>query len=217
MATILLIRHGENDWVGKKLAGRLPGIHLNQRGLQQAETIAGILKNLPIKAIWSSPLDRTIETAAPLAQQLQLSVQTNLELLEIDFGDWQGKSIKQLGRTKLWKTVQHNPQEMRFPGGESFPEAQKRLISGVEAINQQYEQQDLIACFSHSDSIRLLVAHYLNMPINAFQRLAINPTSLTVIIRQEEKIHVPFINQIICPQLLDSLKPPPPKNKPQKK
>lgn len=92
MAIFLLIRHGENDWVGKKLAGRLPGVHLNKNGLTQAEELASSLRNLPIKAIYSSPLERAMETAQPLAEAKALEINICENLSEINFGNWQGKN-----------------------------------------------------------------------------------------------------------------------------
>lgn len=197
MTIFLLIRHGENDWVGKKLAGRLPDVHLNKNGHQQAQKIADVLKDAPIKAIYSSPMERTIETATPLAEKLGLQIVQKPDLQEIDFGDWQGKSIKQLARRKLWKTVQNNPQEMVFPGGESFSGAQIRLAECLKSISQEHEEVDVVACFSHSDSIRLLVAYFLNMQLNDFQRVAIHTASVSVIHLTEKFIRVPFVNQII--------------------
>ncbi len=197
MTVILLIRHGENDWVGKKLAGRLPGVHLNKNGQQQAETIAEVLAEAPIQAIYSSPLERTVETATPLAKKINLPIIQESNLQEINFGDWQGKSIKQLSRRKLWKTVQEKPAEMVFPNGESFSAAQTRLAECLQTLSQQHQENDLIACFSHSDSIRLLVAYSLNMHLNDFQRIAIHPASVTVIHLTDTFIRIPFINQII--------------------
>jgi broad specificity phosphatase PhoE len=127
MPIILLIRHGENNFVGKRLAGRLSGVHLNDNGIKQAEAVANALCEAPIKAVYSSPLERAVQTAEPLAALLKLAVQIHPGLIEIDFGDWQGKTLKQLARTKLWKTVQHKPSEFCFPGGETFAAAQQRV------------------------------------------------------------------------------------------
>ena len=106
MAIILLIRHGENDWVGKRLAGRLPNVHLNQKGQDQANRISDLLQDLPIQAIYSSPLERAIETAQPLAIKKNIEISICENLSEINFGNWQGKTIKQMRRMKLWETVQ---------------------------------------------------------------------------------------------------------------
>jgi probable phosphoglycerate mutase len=196
MAVILLIRHGENDWVGKRLAGRLPDVHLNQKGKAQANELAEILKTIPFKAIYSSPLERAMETAQPLAQLKEMEILVCANLSEINFGDWQGKTIKQLRRLKLWKTVQNNPSQMQFPNGESFTNAQTRLVECITQITEKHEATDLIACFSHSDSIRLLVTYFLNMPLDSFQRININTTSISAVALMKDHISVPFINLI---------------------
>lgn len=196
MAIILLIRHGENDWVGKKLAGRLPGVHLNQNGLNQAQALAATLQNLPIKAIYSSPLERAMETAQPLARVKKMEISICDNLSEINFGDWQGKTIKQMRRLKLWETVQKHPSQMQFPNGESFIAAQNRLVDCITQISDNHEPFDLVACFSHSDAIRLLVAYYLNIPLDSFQRIHINTASISTIMLTKEHISVPFVNLI---------------------
>jgi probable phosphoglycerate mutase len=196
MAIILLIRHGENDWVGKKLAGRLPGVHLNQNGLNQAQALAATLQNLPIKAIFSSPLERALETAQPLADVKKMEISICENLSEINFGGWQGKTIKQMRRLKLWETVQKHPSQMQFPNGESFIAAQNRLVDCITQISENHESFDLVACFSHSDAIRLLVAYYLNIPLDSFQRIHINTASISTIMLTEEHISVPFVNLI---------------------
>ena len=196
MPIFLLIRHGENDFVGKRLAGRLPGVHLNEKGRQQAALIAQTLSKAPIKAIYSSPLERAVETATPLAQAFNLPVNLRSGLMEIDFGRWQGKTHKQMHRLKLWKVVQEQPSQMRFPGGESFAEAQQRLSEEIEAIKATHEEQDLVACFSHSDAISLVVAHYLGLPLDHFQRLSIGTASMTTLfLGKEGPPHLGSISQ----------------------
>jgi probable phosphomutase (TIGR03848 family) len=196
MPIILLIRHGENDWVGKRLAGRMPDVHLNAKGQEQANELAKNLQSMPIKAIYSSPLERAMETAQPLAQLKELDISVCANLSEISFGDWQGKTIKQLRRLKLWKTVQNNPSHMQFPNGESFVNAQTRLVECITKITMKHEATDLIVCFSHSDSIRLLVTYYLNMPLDSFQRININTASISALALLKDHISVPFINLI---------------------
>jgi probable phosphomutase (TIGR03848 family) len=182
MPAILLIRHGENEFVKKgRLAGRLPGVHLNQKGREQVQALADKLLGAPIKALYSSPLERTMETAEPIAQALELEVIPCQGLLEVDFGEWQGKTLKGLRRLKLWKTVQHSPATARFPGGESFAEAQFRACRALEQIASKYEEKDIVACVSHSDLIKLSVAYYLGLPLDLFQRLFIAPASFTVL------------------------------------
>jgi probable phosphomutase (TIGR03848 family) len=182
MPTILLIRHGENEYVKKgRLAGRLPGVHLNETGRQQAEEITKSLEKVPLKAIYSSPLDRTMETAAPLAQAKGLDVIPRAGLLEVDFGEWQDKTLKSLQKLKLWKVVQGRPSMMRFPGGETFAEAQQRIVQEITTLAGMHEPHDVIACVAHSDLIKLAVAYFLGLPLDLFQRLMIGTASITTL------------------------------------
>lgn len=196
MPTLLLIRHGENDMVGRKLAGRTPGVHLNDKGQKQAEAVAQTLAKAPIKAIYSSPMERAYETAQPLAAALGLEVQIRPGLIEIDYGRFQGRSFKQLQRAKIWKEVLKTPAEGRFPDGESFIEAQTRVTNELEAIAALHTEEEIVACFTHADVVRLSIAHYLQMPINSFQRLMVNTTSISVIVRVKDQVFVPHINQV---------------------
>ncbi|RPI23276.1 MAG: phosphoglycerate mutase, partial [Chloroflexota bacterium] len=143
--------------------------------------LAEALCNAPIKAIYSSPLERAVETAEPLAQAHNLPIQIRPGLLEIDFGGWVGKTGKQMGRMKLWKTVQETPSLMRFPGGESFPEAQARVVTELESIAAVHDEKDWAACFFHSDAIKLAIAHFLGMPLDNFQRLPVDTISITAL------------------------------------
>ncbi len=196
MATLLLIRHAENDYLGRRLAGRLPGVHLNPTGCAHAQALAEALRNLPFKAIYASPLERTTETAQPLAELLGLPIIPCDGLQEINFGAWQGKTIKQMARMKLWKTVQEFPSQMTFPQGESFPQAQARIVEAITAINAGREDEELVACFSHSDAIKLVIAHYLGMPLDNFQRISVDPCSITSVhLPKEGRPHLGFINQ----------------------
>lgn len=181
MATILLVRHGLNDMVGKKLAGWLPGVNLNEQGKAQARRLAAELASLPVKAVISSPLERAQQTAEPVARIHNLPVEINAGLQEIDFGTWQGKTFKQLRRSKLWKTVQERPSTFRFPEGEAFTEAQSRIAETLKVLSATYAEKDVIVCVGHCDMIRLAVAFYLDMPLDAFQRLQIAPASVTVL------------------------------------
>lgn len=198
MTLILLIRHGENNLVGKRLAGRMPLVSLNERGKQQAQQIATALSRAPIKAIYSSPLERAVETAEPLAQLLGLPIQMAPGLIELDYGDWQGKTLKQLSRLKLWKVVQDKPSEMRFPNGESFTEVQNRAVLALEQIVAAHDDKEMVACFSHGDIIRLLVAYYLAVPLDEFQRVAANTGSISVIaVGKKGRPHVLHVNQVL--------------------
>ena len=181
MTIVLLVRHGQNDYIGKRLAGRLPGVHLNDEGLKQAQTVAQTLKELPIKSIYSSPLERAIETARPLADIKSLPVIINHALLEVDFGHWTGMTQQEMESQSMWHTVQTNPIDMRFPGGESFSEAQERITKGLFEIISLYDKNEIIVCFSHSDAIKLAITSALSVSINSFQKLIINPASISIL------------------------------------
>ena len=195
MALFLLVRHGENEYVKQgRLAGRIPGVHLNEKGHAQAQAVAEKLSGAPVKAIYSSPLERTLETAEPIAKALNLEVIQRPGLMEVDFGGWQGKKLKGLSRLKLWKVVQGAPSRMRFPSGESFAEAQFRICQELDALAAQHEPKDMVICVSHSDLIKLAVAFYLGMPLDLFQRLHVAPASITALQIGEMGSHLLTLN-----------------------
>ena len=181
MTTLLLIRHGENDYTRTgKLAGWTPGVRLNEAGRQQAEALAERLKPLPLQAIYSSPLERARQTAAPLARAHGLSVQIRAALGEVRYGQWTGRSLKALARTRLWRTVQARPSAMTFQEGETFRDVQKRVVDEIETLAARHPK-DAIAIVSHGDVIKLAVAHYLGLPLDLFQRLAVATASVSVL------------------------------------
>ena len=187
MPVVLLIRHGENEYVKKgRLAGRKPGVHLNDRGRAQADALAEALKQIPLKAVYSSPLDRTMETAAPLAAIHKLEVIEVPGLQEVDYGKWQDKTLKQLATRKLWRTVQQNPSQMRFPGGESFAESQLRIVTALQELAAVHKPKDTFACVGHSDMIKLAVSYFIGQPLDLFQRLHVQPASVTTLVLSSE-------------------------------
>ncbi len=181
MGTIILVRHGENDWSKKnKLAGRIAGVHLNEAGHQQAQAAAQRLAALPIKAIYSSPVTRCIETAAYIADTHHLTLLHVDEVGEVAYGDWEGAKLKKLAKKPLWRAVQFFPSRARFPQGEALREVQFRAIQAVEELAARHEKE-MIVIVSHADIIRLLLAHYLGVHIDLFQRLVISPASASVL------------------------------------
>ena len=179
---ILLIRHGENDWVGTdRLAGRTPDVHLNEKGRQQAVDLGQLLIKQPIDAIYSSPLERCLETAQPTAEGLGQRVLVEAGLLEVDYGEWRGANLKELAKLPEWQMVQHFPSTFRFPGGETLREVQSRAIEALERICTQYPNQ-VVAVFSHADVIRLCIAHYMGTPLDLFQRVVIHTASVSTLV-----------------------------------
>jgi probable phosphoglycerate mutase len=180
MPTLLLIRHGENDFLAtQRLPGRLSGIHLNEAGHQQAAQLAQCLEKMTVRAIYSSPLERAVETAEPLAEALHLKVILDPDLTDIDPGDWTGRSLKSLRRSVLWKGIQETPSKFQFPHGETFAQAQARIANALEIIENAHPD-DLVAIFFHADPIKLAVSDYLGLPLDNFQRLSVNAGSVTV-------------------------------------
>ena len=178
MMNLLLIRHARNDWVGERLAGWTPGVHLNEEGLSQASGLTRRLAGELIAAIYCSPLERTLETAQPLAEAHGLAVQAREGLGETRYGEWTGRTLKELRQEKLWPVVQVYPGGARFPGGESLREVQARMVAELDAIRDAHAGQT-VAVVSHSDPIKLAVAHYTGLPLDLFQRLTVSPASVT--------------------------------------
>ncbi len=197
MPLLLLIRHGENDFVKTgKLPGQVAGIHLNERGQKQAEALGTALKDVPIKAIYSSPLERAIETATPIANARKLQVIPEPELMDTDVGSWQGKSLKVLRHTKLWSVVQNAPSRFRFPDGESFVESQARYVRALDRMIRSHNKpHDIIVAVFHADPIKLAVSHYLGLPLDHFQRLSCDTGSLTALYVSESGANLIKLNQ----------------------
>ena len=195
MPTVLLIRHGETDFVKTgKMAGRTPGVHLNDKGIHEAQELASCLKEAPIKLIYSSPMERTLETARPLAKALELKIKKSGGLIETDIGDWKGLEIKKAKKLPEWKTVQTAPSRFKFPGGESFVDAQLRLVKTLEDIISHQTDDALMACFSHADPIRLILAYYLGMSLDHFQRLSCQTGSVSVLKFNKQNVMILGMN-----------------------
>ncbi len=181
MTTLLLIRHATNDYVQTgRLAGRTPGVHINAEGQRQAADLARRTAHLPIEAIYSSPLERAIDTANAVADCHNLPVGIVADLLETATGEWTGRKIDELKDTDTWKALQSQPIGVKLPGGESIDEVQTRMVASVEKLRRKHPD-GLIALVSHSDPLKSVIAHYLNWDLNQFHRIAINPASVTVL------------------------------------
>jgi len=191
---VLLIRHGENDWVGKnRLAGRTPGVHLNEKGRQQATLLAEILAKQPIGAVYSSPLERCCETAQPTAAACGLSVIIEEGVLEADYGEWQGGALDELAKQPTWQLVQYHPSSFQFPGGESMRAMQQRAVDALERMAQTHPDT-VVAVFSHADIIRTCMAHYLGVPLDLFQRIQIGTASISALVFHNNRPAVLFMN-----------------------
>ncbi len=193
---LLLIRHGENDWVGTdRLAGRTPDVHLNEKGRAQADGLVQLLAKQPLDAIYSSPLERCLETAQPLAASRNLSVQLAPPLLEVDYGEWRGANLKELAKLPAWQMVQHYPSAFRFPQGETLREVQSRAVTELERLRAEHTNQ-VIAAFSHGDVIRTVLAHYLGTPLDLFQRIIISTASVSLVAFHNDVPSVLAVNSL---------------------
>jgi len=177
---LLLMRHGTNDWVHGRLAGWTPGVHLNDEGKAQAAALSERLGDLPIAAIYTSPLERCVETATAIARPRGLDLRLVEQIGEVRYGEWQGAELKELYKHELWPGVQFYPSGTRFPNGETLGEAQMRMVQALDGLRERHPKET-IAVFSHADIIKLAIAHYVGMHMDLFQRLVINPCSLTAI------------------------------------
>jgi probable phosphomutase (TIGR03848 family) len=177
--TLLLIRHARNDWVGDRLAGWTPNVHLNDKGRAQAEALAQRLADQPITAVYTSPLERAVETAQAIAALHQLDVQIREGVGEVQYGEWTGKSLKELAKEDAWRVVQFYPSGARFPGGESMHEMQARAVAEVDAIVAAHPSETVVVV-SHADVIKAALAHYMGLHLDLFQRLVVSPASLNV-------------------------------------
>lgn len=181
MTTLLLIRHGTNDLLRDgRLGGRMPGIHLNEEGKAEVLALARRLAAANLAAVYSSPMERTQETAQTLAAQLGLQVQVHPGLLETDCGRWSGELLERLRRRRLWWRLMLYPSETRFPGGENAREVQTRVVAALEEIRAAHPGQT-VAVVSHADPIRVAVAYYIGLPLDLFRRLLVAPASVTVL------------------------------------
>jgi probable phosphomutase (TIGR03848 family) len=194
MTTFLLIRHGMTDAVGKTITGRLPGVHLNKTGQRQADDLPSRLKRWKIDAIYSSPLERALETAAPAARKLGLKVMMSEALSEVDFGEWSGRSLAELDQLPEWRLYNTFRSGTRAPGGELATEVQTRMVEQLTRYSRQHPDQ-IVGVFSHADAIRLALVHFLGMPIDLMHRIEIRPASISIVRLAEWGPQVLLLNE----------------------
>jgi probable phosphoglycerate mutase len=179
--TVLYVRHGQTPTTGAVLPGRAKGLHLAEAGHQQAQAVADRIASLEsVDAIYASPLERTRETAAPIAKARGLKVVAERGLLECDFGDWTGRQLKELMKLPEWTTVQRYPSGFRFPNGESFAEMQTRITGAVAAVVERHPGGTVVVV-SHADPIKAAIASALGTHLDLFQRIVISPCSVTTV------------------------------------
>lgn len=183
MTTIMLIRHGENDSIGRYLPGQRPGLHLNVAGQEQARQIAVSLADVPVSRVISSPMERAVETAAMLAEAKGLKIEIHPGFIEMHPGDWTGRSFPDLNNDPVWAKLRSSPDTCGYPGGEDFKDTQQRLWTALqEVLEQEVNEKGITAIFSHADCIRLILAKALEIPLKRYNRLMIDTASLSILV-----------------------------------
>ncbi|MCH2415418.1 MAG: histidine phosphatase family protein [Acidimicrobiales bacterium] len=197
---IIFVRHGRTPTTGTKLPGRAPNLHLSDEGKSQAEMIAKEIKKssssflgTKVSAVYASPMERTQETAKPIAKTLNLRVRTLQGLNECDFGDWTGRRLRDLSKLKSWSTIQKQPSSFRFPNGESFTEMQNRMLKTVDKILERHSGETVV-CVSHADPIKAILASAVGTPLDLFQRILVGPCSASVVLYTKERPLVLTLN-----------------------
>jgi len=179
--TLVLLRHATTSTTGKRLGGRKAGFHLDAGGRRQAEAAARRLAPLPVSAVYTSPMERTRETAAPVARVHGVRVRIERGINEVDYGEWTDRPLTQLRRRALWRTIQQAPSRVTFPGGESIRAAQQRAVEATERIAAAH-RGGTVVLVSHADVIKAVLAHHLGMGLDLFQRLVVSPASSSVLL-----------------------------------
>jgi len=206
MATLILVRHGRTTAnASGTLAGRTRGVGLDQTGLSQATRAGERLAGVPLARVVTSPLERCRQTTraileargpehASSAEGAALEVVTDKGLTECDYGEWQGRKIRELAKEKLWKTVQSQPSAVVFPGGESMPAMQARAIAAVRrhdaVVQAAHADAGIWLAVSHGDVIKSILADALGMHLDLFQRINVDPASISIIRYTEAR---PFV------------------------
>ena len=197
MTTVVLVRHGLTHLTGPVLAGWTPDLHLDERGTAQAQAVAERLRPVPFTAVVSSPLDRCLDTAGHvLAGRDGLALQVEDRLGECRYGDWTGRPIKELAKDPLWKVVQNHPSAVVFPGpeGEALAHTQARAVAAVRDWNARLGPDATWLACSHGDVIKAVVADAMGLHLDQFQRIVIDPCSVTVIRYTELRPFVVRVN-----------------------
>jgi probable phosphoglycerate mutase len=195
VTTFYLVRHGTNDFIGKAIAGRTPGVHLNAVGLEQAKRIADRLEGEGIQRIVCSPMERCRETVAPLAERIRVPVEISDAVIEINFGDFNGKTLKELEPLPEWKKWNSNRTLMHLPNGENIGQVQARMVQEVLRLRRESNGKK-IAIFSHGDPLRSIVCYFLGVSLDIMSRVEINPGSVSMVTMVENEVRVNLLNSI---------------------
>jgi probable phosphomutase (TIGR03848 family) len=191
VSTLLLVRHGLTAMTGPVLAGRTPGVHLDDRGQKQAAAVAERIAAVPIAAIVTSPLERCVETAQIIrAAQPSVGLRRDRRLIECGYGDWTGKPLKDLAKDPMWKVVQTQPSAARFPNGESLADVSARAVTAIREWDAKLGPDAVWVACSHGDVIKAILADALGLHLDQFQRIVVDPCSVSVIRYTDQRPYV---------------------------
>lgn len=193
MTRFLLIRHAATDAVGKKLSGRTAGVYLNEQGKIQAQDVAERLTHIPVTAVYSSPMERAVETAEAIAKSQHLESVTCDDFTEIDFGEWTNCSFEELNKQKQFQLFNTFRSCTRIPAGELMLEAQARIVAGLQRLCIQHPNET-VAVVSHADLIKAAITYYAGIPLDLFQRIEISPASVSILEVYEETARIMLVN-----------------------
>jgi probable phosphoglycerate mutase len=194
----ILIRHGTTDAVGQRLVGRLPGISLNDTGRAQARRLARRLAEQPLRAIYSSPLERAVETAREVALPHDLPLVLRPALTDFDFGEWSGKTLDELKLDRRFQLFNQHRAGTRAPGGEHIAEVQARMVAELDELGRTHSN-DMIAVVSHADPLRSLIGFFLGTPVDLLRRIEISPGSMAALSLTEYDARLLFTNHTEVP------------------
>jgi probable phosphoglycerate mutase len=180
VTTICYVRHGSTPTTGKVLPGRARGLHLSDAGRGEASDTASRFAGVAVAAVYTSPLERARETAAPITKAVGRAAVVDRGLLECDFGEWTGSELAKLAKLPEWRTVQRYPSGFRFPGGESFVELQSRLVETADRYRAKHPGEIVVAV-SHADCIKAALASALGVPLDLFQRIMVGTCSTSIV------------------------------------
>jgi len=193
MTTFFLIRHASCSGLGQTLWGRTTDICLNEKGRLEAQRLADRFKGITLQAVYSSPLERALETAEAIARSMRLEVEKNSALNEIDFGEWTGKTFDELSSDERWRRFNTNRSMTTIPGGESFLQVQSRVVTELERLALQHPGA-AVAIVSHADVIKAAVGYFAATPIDLLQRIEISPCSVSVVAVSKDSTKLWSIN-----------------------
>jgi ribonuclease H / adenosylcobalamin/alpha-ribazole phosphatase len=193
MSLFYLIRHGEHDWLKRGIAGRLSAVHLNANGREQAAELAVRLKGTKFDGVFSSPMERAVETAEPLVKETGIELQIAPAITELDFGEWNGRTFEELSVDERWAKWNHERTMYRMPGGELMSEVQGRVVGFLMGLHQG-NCDGIFALFSHGDAIRAALCYWLGMPMDLLPRLHVDTASVTILKLDEGGPQIVVVN-----------------------